>query len=92
MAVERKLKYCPMCGSFVKFDCGNFAIYKLITWRCANVGCYFSRQDQMLSAWNYSYPPSTLTRILEVVNRVWFYFYEKWAVRKIKKANIKLCQ
>ncbi len=85
MAVKLNLKYCPICGSFVKFDYSNGAIYKLITWRCMRKRCYFSRQDQMLSGWNFSYAPSIKTRVMKIVRSVRWWFTIKWAHHKIKK-------
>lgn len=86
MAVERKLKYCPLCGSFVKFDYSNGAWVDVITWRCTKKDCYFSKQDMPLRIWNARWRPSRWTRIMEIVNRIHFWLYGKWADHKIKKA------
>lgn len=57
MAVELKLKYCPGCGSYVKFDYSNGAIYNLITWRCTNRECGMSKEDKPLDGWNEDNEP-----------------------------------
>lgn len=57
MAIELKLKYCSVCGSFVEFDWSNGAIYSLARWRCSDQGCPMSDNWLPLDGWNEDNPP-----------------------------------
>ncbi len=52
MAVKIKLRFCPLCGSDVRFDYTKGVIYKDVTWRCTDQGCRMSKQARPLKGWN----------------------------------------
>ena len=58
MAVERKLRHCPVCGSFVRFDYSNGVIYSLIRWRCTDQGCPMADNWLPLAGWNEENSPN----------------------------------
>ncbi len=58
-AVELKLKYCPVCGSYVKLNYGNGVYYYAISWHCKNDQCEMSKQDKPLDGWNERNEPSS---------------------------------
>lgn len=58
MAIELKLKYCPACGSFVKFDYSNGAIYHLVKWTCTNPKCSKYKNWFPLDGWNEENSPN----------------------------------
>lgn len=80
-----KLKYCPVCGSFVKRNFAAGLLYQGITWRCTNAKCAMSHQDKPLDGWNEANRPNPKTRILEIVRAVQWKFNLWRAERVIKK-------
>ncbi len=74
MARKLKLKYCPVCGSHVKMDYSNGAIYSLIMWRCTKQRCRMSKEERPLAAWNVANRPNIWTRIMVAINDIrWRY-------------------
>lgn len=52
MAIELKLKYCPVCGALVKLYYSLGLWIKGITWRCSDQGCPMSDEHRPLIGWN----------------------------------------
>jgi len=77
MAVELKLKYCPVCGSLVKFNYGEGVTYQTVTWRCIKRKCRMSKEDRPLRYWNIKARPNIRTRIAV------FYYEFLWRCQAI---------
>lgn len=52
-----KLKYCPVCGSYVKLNYGNGLNYWAVMWRCGDRECEMSEEDKPLDGWNEENEP-----------------------------------
>lgn len=57
MAVERKLKYCPVCGEGILINYDHGIIYKAIRWTCRDTECVMAAEWYLLHKWNHAYLP-----------------------------------
>lgn len=87
MAVLRKLKYCPVCGSYVTFDYSHRVVYSTITWRCRKQSCVMSREDVPLDGWNEDNKPSIAVWLGQITWVIPLWFYHRWAGWRIRQAN-----
>jgi len=52
MAVDLKLRYCPVCETAVEFDWSNGAVFKYVRWRCTDQDCPMADEWRPLDGWN----------------------------------------
>lgn len=70
MARLLKLKYCPECGSFVKLNYGNGAVYWAITWKCTAQACVMSKESRPLHGWNEENKPNKWALWAGIINEI----------------------
>ncbi len=82
-----KLKYCPVCGAWVKLHYGSGLHYQAITWRCRQRSCVMSREDMPLDGWNEENKRSIAVWLRQIVGAIPWWFYRRWAHWKTWQAS-----